>query len=187
MKINKMALVAAGAVFLLSSCVRHSGEPVARAVLFNDKTGLDTDAFGAIKAVHATGAYEIGLANYMKSNAVSAQVKELAAKVVEAYEPILPELEQIASEDYALLPSADAVVWSDPVVAAGDSLQTAGVMSEQDYVAHVKHEQGSVLTQLNRLSRNTDKELRAFATEQLPAIEALYAQAGGEAGHGEHH
>ena len=194
MKWNKISLVAAGAVFLLGSCTRHSGEPVGRAVLFNNKSNVDTDAFDFYKTVHGTAAYEIGLAGEMSSKATSAQVRELAGKVVEIYESVLPELEELASSEHVLLPASGTVRWepTETDTTAGDSLQVAATqqtdaITEQNYVAHVKHEQERILTQFNRAARNTNTHMRAYAAEKLPLIQELYTLAGGEAGHGAHH
>ncbi|WP_353184185.1 DUF4142 domain-containing protein [Parapedobacter lycopersici] len=187
MKLDKISLIAACAVFTLGSCVRHSGEPMGRATLFNNKTGVDTEGFSFFKSVHEAAAYEVDLANRIGASATSPEVKKLASQVVETYQSILPELVEIATVEYVILPDPGALVESVPADSTADSLSTVGTVTEQDYIAHVQHQQAMILEQFNRASRNTNKQLRNFAAAKLPAVQELYALAGGKADHGAHH
>ncbi|WP_257658222.1 DUF4142 domain-containing protein [Parapedobacter lycopersici] len=190
MKLDKISLIAACAVFTLGSCVRHSGEPMGRASLFNNKTGVDSEGFSFFKSVHEAAAYEVDLANRVGASATSPEVKKLASQVVETYQSILPELVEIATVEYVILPDPGALALeSVSADSTTDSLSTAGTITvaEQDYIAHVQHKQAMILEQFNRASRNTNKQLRNFAAAKLPAVQELYALAGGEADHGAHH
>lgn len=191
MKLDKISLIAAGAVLMLSSCVQHPGEPL----LYNNQTKVDTEGFRFFKIVHEAVVYEVGLANHISATATSPDVKKLANQVIETYQPVIPELVELATTEYVILPDPGAVVWrANGMDAPDDSLQTADmaneradVINEQNYVAHVQQKQALIVEQFNRLSRNTNRQLRDYAAEKLPTVQELYALAGGEADHGAHH
>lgn len=188
MRLDKISLVAACAVFSLSSCIKHPGEPVRRDVLYNNETDVDSEGFSFFKFVHETAVYEVGLANQVQSTTTSAKARELANKVIETYEPIIPELEKLAGEAYVVLPDPGAVAWAAGRAGApGDSLQMANAVNEANYIAHVQERQRLILDQFNRIDRNTHRGLSRYATEKLPVIQELYAMAGGSEDHGAHH
>jgi|GEM_PF-882514 len=188
MRLNKISLVAACAVVSLSGCVRHPGESVRRDVLFSNETDVDSEGFTFLKVVHETAVYELALANQIQSTAASPKAREVANKVIAVYEPIVPDLEQLAGESFVVLPDPGAVAWTTGRAGApGDSLQMAGAVNETNYLAHVQERQKMLLDQFNRVNRNTHRQLRRYAADKIPAIQELYALSGGAADHGAHH
>ncbi|MBK1439467.1 hypothetical protein JHJ32_05680 [Parapedobacter sp. ISTM3] len=171
-------------VVAISSCTRHAGEPVSRAVLYNNETDVDTDGYVFFKLLHEKAKFETQLATYVQSAPASSAAKELAAKVIETYEGMIPELESLAEAHFVVLPDPGMPGFSVPHHFSTDSL---GSFSSEAYIAHVQHEQGTILEQLRRAERNTAKTLRTYAHEKLPAVEEVFALSGGKADHGAHH
>lgn len=185
MQFQKITIVAACAALALSSCVRNPGESASRGVLYNNEIKVDSEGFSFFKVVHGTAAYEVELADYIQSTAGSSAVRELASRVVETYQSILPELVEMAAGQHVVLPDPGAPVFH--VEATTDSLQAADLVNEQNYIAHVQQQQKLILEQFTRADRNTNKVLNRYAQEKLPIIKELYAAAGGEEANGAHH
>ncbi|SEL90560.1 hypothetical protein [Parapedobacter koreensis] len=177
-------VVASLLVVGLSSCSRHAGEEVSRNKLYSNATDVDAEGFTFFKSVYTKAVFETQLAEYVQSAPASPAAKELAGNVVATYEEAIPELENLATAFYVILPDPGAPVFAVPHHFTTDSL---GSFNSEAYIAHVQHEQGAILEQLGRAERNTVKPLRAYAHEKLPAVEELFALAGGEADHGAHH
>ncbi len=184
MRFQTISFVAAfGAVTLLGAC-GHSGESVGRDKLYNNATNADSEAFTFLKTVHEKAVFEIQLAAYVQSAPASPAAKELAGDVVKTYDAIVPELEDLAASQHVILPDPGMPAFAVPNHFAVDSL--AGFNSAA-YIEHVQHEQGAILEQLGRLSRNTSKALKVYAVDRLPAVKTLFAAAGGVEDHGAHH
>lgn len=182
MKLSTLSLFLVGGAILLGSC--SSGEQTAnKSQLYNNATAVDSEGFDFLKTVHEKAVSEVERANYAVSVSTSSAVRELAAKVVDTYESIIPDLVDIATDAHVVLPDPGAFVWS-PEASEADSL--AG-FDDQEYIAHVQREQKLILEQFKRADRNTYKVLNRYAAEQLPAIQELYILAGGEEDHGAHH
>lgn len=185
MKLKNNFLVATSlAVFVLGSCTRHSGEPVRRALLYNNESHIDTEGYVFFKLVHEKAQFEAELAKHVQGSTASAEAKNLAAKIAEAYEPVAVELENLASEFSVVLPAPGRPGFSVPHHFDTDTL---GNFSSEGYIAHVRHEQAAIIEQLSRVDRNTNKALRQYAEGKLPVVKTLFAAAGGVEDHGAHH
>lgn len=183
MNIKNCFLIAAS-LLVLSSCVRHPGESVRRGTLYNNEGGTDSEGYTFFKRVHEKARFETQLATYVQSSPASAQAKDLAGKIVETYKPMVTELENLAGAFSVVLPDPGEPVFAVPPHFEADSL---GTFDNARYIAHVQHEQGAIMEQFKRLSRNTKKELKQYAEEKVPAVKTLYAAAGGQEDHGAHH
>ncbi|WP_262245981.1 DUF4142 domain-containing protein [Parapedobacter soli] len=181
---NNFLAAASLAVLVLGSCARPSGEQVSRSTLYNDETKVDTEGFVFFKTVHEKAQFETQLAQYVQAGAASAQAKDLAAKVIETYEPIAAELEDLAADFFVLLPHPGTAQF-----AAADHFEsdTLGTFDNAAYIAHVQHEQAAIIDQFSRVSRNTSKQLQDYVEEKLPAVKAVFAAAGGQQDHSAHH
>lgn len=185
MKFHTITFAAAfGAVTLLGGC-SQSGEPFGRHKLYLNATDTDSEAFTFMKTVHEKAVFETQLAKHVAAApTVSPEAKALAADVVKTYEPIIPELEELGVEFHVILPSPGMPGFALLRQFETDSLTN---FNSAAYIAHVRHEQGALLEQFERLHRNTVSELRAYAAEKLPIVKTLFAAAGGDADHGAHH
>ncbi|MGK6349666.1 DUF4142 domain-containing protein [Parapedobacter sp. DT-150] len=181
---NVSFIAAFASAITLGSCAKHPGEPVSRAVLYNNATNADAEGYIFFKSVHQKAEFETQLAKHVQGSSASAKAKELAGKVVAIYEPIGAELESLAEAHLVVLPDPGMPGFAVPPHFSADSL---GSFDSEAYIAHVQHEQATILEQLNRADRNTDKNLRNYAKEKLPAVKELFALAGGQEDHGAHH
>ncbi len=169
---------------MLGSCTRHPGETARRGTLYNNETNVDSEGFVFFKSVYEKALFETALAKYIQSVPASTEAKGLAAKVVETYEPIASELAELASGYSVVLTDRTVPEFTVPHHFETDSL---GTFDNAGYIAHVQHEQGAILEQFKRLSRNTIKELQRYAVEKVPAVNGVFAAAGGQEDHGAHH
>ncbi|MGV3761948.1 hypothetical protein [Parapedobacter sp.] len=184
MNIKNSFLVAAS-LLVLGSCARHPGETVRRGTLYNNESNVDSEGYTFFKRVHEKALFEMAFAKYIQSIPASAEAKELAAKVAETYEPMIAELAGLASEYSVVLTERTEPDFVVPHHFETDSLGTFD--NAAGYVAHVQHEQGAILEQFERLTRNTNKKLQEYALEKVPTVKAVFAAAGGQEDHGAHH
>ncbi|MEC3881195.1 hypothetical protein [Parapedobacter sp. 10938] len=183
MNIKNSFLVAAS-LFVLGSCARHPGEAVRRGTLYNNETNVDSEGYTFFKRVNEKAQFETQLAKYVRTTAASAEAKDLAGKVVETYEPMVAELSDFAAGFSVVLVDRGELGFAVPHHFEADTL---GAFDNAGYIAHVQHEQGAILDQFKRLSRNTIEELQHYAEEKMPTVKALYVAAGGQEDHGAHH
>src|SRR5690606_22868922 len=59
--------------------------------------------------------------------------------------------------------------------------------SDEAYIQHVQHEAKIVKDQIERMTRNTDKDVRAFAEEHLEKVKEVFTLAGGQEDAHAHH
>lgn len=183
MNIKNSFLVAAS-LLVLGSCTRHPGETVRRGTLYNNETHVDSEGYVFFKSVHEKAQFETELAKYIQSAPASSEAKGLAAKVVETYEPMAAELEELAETVSLVLPDPGMAGFAVPSHFGTDTL---GTFDSAAYIAHVQHEQGAILEQFNRLSRNTNSRLQHYALEKVAGVKEVFAAAGGHEDHGAHH
>lgn len=180
----KNSFLVAASVLVLGSCAKHSGETVRRGTLFNNESHADSEGFEFFKSVHEKAQFEVALAKYIQSSPASAEAKGLADKIATTYGSLATELEDLSGSFAVILPAPGEVDFVVPGDFQADSL---GTFDNAGYIAHVQHEQGAILNQFNRLSRNTNSELKKFAEEKIPAVKELFAAAGGQEDHSAHH
>lgn len=166
------------------SCTRHAGESTTRTRLYSNATDVDSEGFSFFKSVYKRAKAEVELAKYVQSSSASAEAKKLAAGIVETYEPVLSELEDLGTSFHVVVPDPSVPAFAVPHHFAADSL---GGFDSKGYIAHAQHEQGAILEQFNRIDRNTSAKLKAYAKEKLPAVKEVFALAGGHEEHGAHH
>ncbi|WP_257670076.1 hypothetical protein [Parapedobacter tibetensis] len=181
---NRTSIIAAIAAITLFGSCRNLGEPYGRDKLYNNATNIDFEGFTFFKTVHEKAVFETHLAKHVQSAPASPAAKEVAAKVIETYEEVIPELENLAVESLVILPDPGMPVFTVPHHFAADSL---GSFDSEGYIAHVQHEQQIILEQLSRVDHNTVKSLNRYAKEKLPLVNELYALTGGKEDHGAHH
>lgn len=183
MNIRNSFLVAAS-LLVFGSCTTHPGEPVRRGTLYNNESHVDSEGYTFFKQVHEKALFETQLAKYVRTTAASAEAQDLAGKVVEIYEPMAAELADFAAGFSVLLVDHGDQGFAVPHHFEADTL---GAFDNAGYIAHVQHEQGAILEQFKRLSRNTVEDLQHYAEEKMPAVKELFAAAGGHEDHGAHH
>lgn len=181
---NSFLIAGSLAVLVLGSCTRHQGESVSRGGLYNNESSVDSEGYTFFKLVHEKAQAETQLANYVQTATASAEAKDLARKIVEMYEPMTTELEELAGSFSVLLPDPGMPGFAVPQHFDADTL---GTFDGATYIAHVQHEQAAIMEQFNRLSRNTNKKLREYAKEKVRSVKTLYAAAGGKEDHNGHH
>ncbi|WP_437918245.1 hypothetical protein [Sphingobacterium sp. LRF_L2] len=204
MKLNTLFVAGVCASALLVSC--NPNKTASENQLKYTHTSLaDGDAFNFFQLVGAKAVYELDYASYVEEHSASAQEKQLAAKVKEVYASIVPTLDSLATLSHVDFPIKGGKVFVAPTeehnVAhshvqehSSDSTAHAATHVHSDdhanhggYVHHVQHESAIIKDQLERLSRNTNTDLRAFASENLEKVAELFKLAGGkEDAHGHH-
>lgn len=197
MKLNTfLVTTACVGTLLVTSCNDSMKE---RQLRYTHTTDADGDAYQFFQIVGRKVPYEIDYASYVEGTSVSAQTKSLASKIKEEFSSILPELDALATERNVDFPIKGALAFaspdSNPTVDNNtvDSLQTVGeaeparVVTDENYLQHVKSQLATVKDQFKRVSRNTDKDLRDYAASKLEVLDELYHLAGGEvSGHAHH-
>lgn len=194
MKFLKLFALSGCAVFFLSSCDFSVGKK--KQLKYNHTTLTDTDGYRFFQTVGGIAAYEVDYADYAGNNATSANAKDLASKSKEVYSELLPLLDSLATKFQVDFPIRGAEVFDQAqfedvnvqeAETEADSTDTETIVEEvtslfedKSYAAHVKASAEEVLEQFDRLSRNTNNELRDFSnTELRNKIENLYQTAGG--------
>lgn len=185
MKIKNNFLIAVSlAVLVLSSCTTHQDDQVRRSTLYNNESKVDTEGYTFFKLVHEKAQLETALAKYVQTTAAFPEAKSLAGTIIETYEPMVAELEELAKSFLVMLPGAGTPGFAVPHHFDTDTL---GTFDGAGYIAHVQHEQAVILEQFNRISRNTSKQLKEYANEKMPSVKTAYAAAGGQEDHSVHH
>lgn len=193
MKFLKLFALSGCAVFFLSSCDFSVGKK--KQLEYNHTTLTDTDGYRFFQTVGSIAAYEVDYADYAGNNATNANAKDLASKSKEVYAELLPLLDSLATKFQVDFPIKGGEVFDQAqfenlnvqeVEAEADSTDTeiveevTSLFEDEDYAAHVKANAEEVLEQFDRLSRNTNNELRDFSNTELKnKIEDLYQTAGG--------
>ena len=186
MKRTRLFLIGAMAIGVtLASCGGY-GDNIGKQQLYNNATLVDTEGFIFFKTAHEKAAYELAHAQYALSQGVSGEARILAEKIVATYTALLPVIDSLAAEKQVIANDPGALVFSvAPDTASTDSL-TVVAFNQESYMAHVQKEQAEILNQFKRASRNTDKDLRKFTSEQLEIIKEIYTLAGGHVDESHH-
>jgi len=189
MKINKFvaSIVCVSAFF--ASCSNKTAEQ--NQIKYTHTSRVDGDAFHFFQVVASKVPYEVGYASHVNTVGASSKAKAVATEIEKVYGDLFPQLESIATEFYVEIPLRGAAkfVTDEGTVDAQDSTEVAPVVvfNEESYLKHTVEEQALVIEQFKRLSRNTNKKLRDFAVEKLPALEELYVSSGGVIEKEDHH
>ncbi len=209
MKLNTLFVVGVCASTLLASC--NPKTATERQLNLTHTTLVDGDAYQFFQLVGAKVVYENDYAAYAAGIANSSQAKQLAAKAQEVYSSLIPGLDSLAiakQVDFPIKRAAEFVVSEEigtvKIVheAVEDDTDSVEVEEEEEvavahvasasysddaYIHHVQHEVAVVKDQLQRMTRSTDKEVRAFAEANLEKIAELYTLAGGKEDAHAHH
>ncbi|TYR34152.1 hypothetical protein FXV77_16165 [Sphingobacterium phlebotomi] len=209
MKLNTLFVVGVCASTLLASC--NPKTATERQLNLTHTTLVDGDAYQFFQLVGAKVVYENDYAAYAAGIANSSQAKQLAAKAQEVYSSLIPGLDSLAiakqvdfpikraaefvvSEEIGTVKTVHEVVEDDTdsvEVEEEEEVAVAHVASasysDDAYIHHVQHEVAVVKDQLQRMTRSTDKEVRAFAEANLEKIAELYTLAGGKEDAHAHH
>lgn len=189
-----------------ASCGYDNGK-VGKEQLYNNATFVDTEGFTFFKTAHEKAAYELAHAQYALSQGASGEAQALADKIIATYTDMLPALEELGADKQVIANDPGAFVFNaeehyevvtpelvtvsdeeDSEVASTTTENVAPAAFDQNaYVAHVQKEQAAILNQFERASRNTDKDLRKFATDRLDIIKEIYTLAGGHVDEHAHH
>lgn len=206
MKLNTLFVVGVCAGTLLVSCNPKTAQE--HQLKYTHTSLVDGEAYQFFQLVGAKAVYENDYASYAANVASSSQAKELATKAQELYSSLIPALDSLATEkqvDFPIKKAAKFVAPGEEVVEEEEILATAEDVSEEDadslqqvieevkkapkatvsysdeaYVHHVQQEIAVVKDQLQRMTGNTDKDIRSFAEANLEKVAELFTLAGGE-------
>lgn len=205
MKFNTLFVVGVCASSLLASCNPKTATD--KQLSLTHTTLVDGDAYQFFQLVGAKVVYENDYAAYAAGIASSSDAKQLAAKAQEVYGSLIPGLDSLAiakQVDFPIKGAARFVASEETVTITqqvlgddADSVEaveetaavqaTSAAYSDDVYIRHVQHEAAVVKDQLQRMIRNTDKEVRAFAEANLEKVAELYTLAGGKEDAHAHH
>src|SRR5690606_7106547 len=205
MKLNTLFVVGVCASTLLASC--NPKTATERQLNLTHTTLVDGDAYQFFQLVGSKVVYENDYAAYAVGVANSSQAKQLAAKAQEIYSSLIPGLDSLAiakQVDFPIKGAAklaaseevETVAIVQDEVDLADSIEEEEVVvanvasasySDDAYIHHVQHEAAIVKDQLQRMTRNTDKDVRAFAEANLEKVTELFALAGGQEDAHAHH
>lgn len=210
MKLNTLFIVGACASTLLASCnlktTKHNQLSLAHTTL------VDGDAYEFFQLVGGKAVYESEYAAHVTGIAGSSQARQLAEKAQEVYSSMIPSLDSLAiakQMDFPIrgaaqfevpgeTPVAEPAVQEidndeedadleDEVIEEPNTRTVTPSYSDAGYIEHVQHEAGLVKEQVRRMTRNTDREVRAFAETNLPKVTELFTLAGGQEDEHAHH
>lgn len=185
MKRTGLFLMGALAIgFACSSC--GNADQVGKQQLYSNATLVDSEGFTFFKTTYEKAAYELAHAQYALGQGVSADAKAIADQVVATYTALLPELEQLAADKQVVVPDPGALTFNASEASAVED-SVAVQFDAASYVAHVQKEHKELINQFKRVSRNTDKDLRKFGSENIAAIKEIYTLAGGHEDESAHH
>ena len=206
MKFNTLFVVGICAGTFLVSCNPKTAQE--NQLSLTHTSLVDGDAFQFFQIVGSKVVYEKDYAAYAVGEASSSQAKQLAEKAQEVYSSLIPGLDSLAiikqvdfpvkgAAQYQVSGQAQTAVAHE--VAAGNRVDSAAVevseaqpvraagFADDAYVHHVLHEVTTVKDQIQRMTRNTDVDVRAFAEANLERVTELFKLAGGtEDAHGHH-
>ncbi|HLT88746.1 MAG TPA: hypothetical protein VKZ57_14240 [Sphingobacterium sp.] len=205
MKLNTLFVVGVCASTLLASC--NPKTATERQLNLTHTTLVDGDAYQFFQLVGSKVVYENDYAAYAVGVANSSQAKQLAAKAQEIYSSLIPGLDSLAiakqvdfpikgAAKFAASEEVETVAIVQDEVDLADSIEEEEVVvanvasasySDDAYIHHVQHEAAIVKDQLQRMTRNTDKDVRAFAEANLEKVTELFALAGGQEDAHAHH
>lgn len=205
MKLNSLFIVGVCASTLLVSCNPKTATD--KQLSLTHTTLVDGDAYAFFQLVGAKAVYENDYASYAASVAGSSQVKEIAAKAQEVYSVLIPGLDSLAISKQVDFPIKGAAKFETPSESSvqegvsdeadADSAETETVAvtnaatttsySDEGYIHHVQQEAAIVKEQLKRMTRNTDKDVRAFAEANIEKVTELFSLAGGKVDAHAHH
>jgi hypothetical protein len=211
MKRTRLFLIGAlGIVLGFSSCGGYSDGKMTNRQLYNNETFVDSEGFTFFKTAHEKAAYELAHARYAITNGATGDAKALAERIIAVYGEMVPEMEALAADKQVVLPDPGALVFNaeelQEEAATGDSTALAteetsaststsastgasgnATFDADAYLAHVKTQQAEILNQFKRASRNTEKDVRKYASEKLETVKELYKLAGGSTDEQAHH
>ena len=182
MKINKLFIVAACASTLFASCGQTAAD---RQRQYANASLADGDAFAMIKFVGENGSYLINLADLAAKQSASAEVKNVAAKIKEAYASVLPELDGLAKELHVGDAARGIPAFQAPASVIG--ADSAAVFNDKAFLALVVEKQGEINSRLTREELNTNKKVIHLSEESLKKVEEIYQLAGGKVEEHGHH
>ncbi|TDS17280.1 hypothetical protein [Sphingobacterium paludis] len=204
MKFKTLFVAGVCASALLASCNPQTAKE--NQLKYTHTSLADGDAFQFFEIVGAKVVYEADYAKYAQTAATSAQVRQLAAKAQEVYAAIIPGLDSLAILKQVDFPVKGAQPFAAPHETvhsaahqnhAADSATAdlhatashdhAGAYSDESYMHHVQHEAAAIKDQFERLTRNTDKDLRSFAKANVEKVNELFVMAGGKEDAHAHH
>lgn len=186
MKLNTLFVAAICAGTLLSSCVNKTAQE--RQLAYTQATLVDGDGFTAIQIIGEAVQTGVQYAERAEANGETA-----ATQVKAYYDQLIPELDRVATMlqmDFPIkgIPAIDG---GEVVATTADTDSTATVDAqiarEFDYTQHAQHEVAEIKKQLERLTRNTNKDIQDFAKNQLPLAIELYKEIGGKEEAHAHH
>lgn len=183
MKLNTLFFAAVCAGTLFSSCVDKTARE--NQLKYTHTTLVDGDAFSAFQKVGETAQVGVIVAEHEEASG-DAKSKEVAAKVKAYYAQFIPALDTIARTVQIDFPIKGVPAPELRGSVAADSTEAASSI-HTDYVHNAQHEIGLIKDQLTRLTRNTNKDLRAFAEKQVSIVSDLYKQIGGKEEAHAHH
>ena len=188
MRFNTLFVAGVCASALLASCNPKTAEK--NQLKFTHTSIADGDAFKFFTVVGGKLVYESDYAAYAATVATSPKAKQVAEQVKNVYSELIPRLDSLATENQIDFPIKGAEIFKAPTVAVTDSLEVEHAhesYSDEGYIQHVLHEVTIIKDQFERLSRNTNAELRKYGAENEEKLNEIYTLAGGKADEHAHH
>ena len=186
MKFNTLFVATICAGSMMTSCVHDTAKE--NQLKYTHTSIVDGDAFSSFQIIGETALDGVKYAEYAEKSG-DAKAIEIAAKVKAFYAEFLPALDSIATAKQVDFPIKGIPQGHDEAEATTtDSTATSHEGHEHfDYTHHAQHEIATIKERLERLSRNTDKAVQAFAKARLEKATELYTAIGGKAEAHAHH
>ena len=187
MKLNTLFVAAICAGTLLNSCVHDTAKE--NQLKYTHTSLVDGDAFASIQIIGETALDGVKYAEWAEKSA-DANGQGIAGKMKAFYNQLIPSLDTVATAvqiDFPIKGIPTGHGESDSTATADSTASAHTAHSHFDYVHHSQDEVAKIKEQLKRLTRNTNKDLQAFAKEQYEKVSALYTEIGGKEEAHAHH
>lgn len=175
MKLNTLFVLAVCTGTLMSSCVFKTAEE--NQFRYTHTSLVDGDAFAVLQHVNETAVNAVKLAEVA---AQDAEMQNTSARLKDFYGQFIVSLDSISNRFDVILnpvPSPEMNV-SLEVDSLGEEIVSTAV--DLNFNHKAQEDVLFVKSQLERLLRNTNKDLQVFANQQLTKANVLYSEVWGD-------
>lgn len=186
MKLNTLFVAAICAGTLFNSCVNKTATE--NQLKYTHTSLADNDAFSGFQVIGENALSGAKYAEWAEKSG-DAKAQEVAAKVKGYYTQLIPALDTLATSLQVDFPIKGIPTGHDEAEGSETTTDSTAHVAHNhfDYVAHAQHEVATVKERLERLTRNTNKDVQTFAKQQVELISELYTQIGGKVEAHAHH
>ncbi|MGN0004328.1 MAG: hypothetical protein ACI35V_12930 [Sphingobacterium composti] len=184
MKFNTLFVAAICAGTLMTSCVNDTAKE--NQLKYTHTSLVDGDAFSYFQIIGETALDGVKYAEYAEQSG-DAKSTDIASKVKAFYSQLIPALDSLATSKQVDFPIKGIPQGHGEADTTSADSTAHEAHAHFDYVHHAQHELATVKDKLKRLTRNTDKDVQAFAKEQFTIVTDLYTQVGGKEDAHAHH